>query len=110
MIDIDLLSKLFGNQETVNKFLLVFQKDVPVLLDKLKADHSGELAEEVSINAHSLKSQFAYLKAERAKDLAIQIEMQSSRAGDYPYPTIDRLIKNLEGEIKLILIEIGRLL
>ncbi len=109
MIDLDLLIKLFGNRETVNKFLLVFQKDVPVLMDKLKEDHSAKLAEEVAINAHSLKSQFTYLKAERAKDLSIQIELQCSSSTEYPFPTIERLIKNLEAEIELILIEIERL-
>jgi len=74
MIDLSLLQDLFGDEELVKKYLVNFKKEAPKQIENIKEHLHHNRPLEASIEAHSLKSQLAYLKENDAMQLAYSIE------------------------------------
>ena len=74
MIDVSLLKLLFDDDAMIRKYLIVFRRDVPETLPKLKEYLQNMDWDNASITAHSLKSQLQYLKEDQVSNLAYEIE------------------------------------
>lgn len=74
MIDLSLLRSLFEDEQMIQKYLLVFRKDVPLSMRELKEKIEHLDWEDASIIAHSLKSQLQYLNETEASNTAYVIE------------------------------------
>ncbi|MBK9272081.1 MAG: Hpt domain-containing protein [Saprospiraceae bacterium] len=77
MIDLSLLQNLFGDEELVHKFLYNFNNEAPRQLEKLISHIQNEEFKKASIEAHSLKTQLAYLQDVDAVNMAYTLEKQT---------------------------------
>lgn len=78
MIDFNRLYQLFnGDQKLVKKFLRIFKQQTPIQLAELATFIEGENWAQVSIVAHSLKSQIKYLNLKDLATLAYHIEQRA---------------------------------
>jgi HPt (histidine-containing phosphotransfer) domain-containing protein len=74
MIDTTVLDKLFNDKEMVRQFLLSLTVELPKSLSSVKSSFEQGEFTEMSIHAHTMKTQFAYLNKENGVQCAQAIE------------------------------------
>lgn len=75
MINLDRLNELLGNdKQIVSRFLDLYIEKVPLLLDRLSFEIIETDFDAVSITAHEIKSQSAYLGLDDVVSIASRIE------------------------------------
>ncbi|HQW57308.1 MAG TPA: Hpt domain-containing protein [Saprospiraceae bacterium] len=96
MIDTSLLQTLFEDDGMIRRYLATFRQDVPVTISVIETGIEKEAWENISIEAHSLKSQLQYIREESAAALASQIERKCDQSEGIDVYEIRRLISELE--------------
>jgi HPt (histidine-containing phosphotransfer) domain-containing protein len=77
-INTELLRKLLGSEEAAQRFVTLFQQQLPGQLEALRQAFAEQDWETLSNTAHGLKSQCKYLGLEEAADLLQKIENNPS--------------------------------
>lgn len=103
MIDLSLLQDLFGDDELVKNILLILKKEAPKQIENIKDHIHQNRPLEASIEAHSLKSQLAYLKEEEAMELAYDIEKLGSSGDLQNQNSMQLKMDHLESKILNVL-------
>lgn len=76
--DISFLTSMTGgNKEKISKYITMFLDSSPGLISQLDSQVEKEDWSGIKTTAHTLKSQFSYMGANQAKELALDIEMSS---------------------------------
>jgi HPt (histidine-containing phosphotransfer) domain-containing protein len=108
MINTNTLQSLLGDDTLVRKYLLRFTTDMPDLLRQIRSAYADQRWEEISIHAHTYKSQMQYIDDTNATHLAAELERKCADAapaalliGDLITKLDIRLIATLE-EIRQI--------
>ena len=102
MIDLDTLKALFDDDVLVRKYIDRFAEDMPGLLRKMQFCLEARQWDELSIHAHSYKSQMQYINETVAVDAAHLVE-QISAAPSPESEKIKVLIVELEEHLKYLL-------
>lgn len=79
------LRSLFGSEEAAQKFVALFEQQLPAQMETLRQSLSNADWEAASNVAHALKSQFRYMDMDDAANLLQQIEdsPQDGQAGTW---------------------------
>ena len=102
MIDTQALKALFDDDALVRKYISRFTEDMPVLLHMIRKVSEAHRWDELSINAHSYKSQMQYINETEAADIALEVEKLSTLP-DPDAEKIDALILQLENHLMKLL-------
>ncbi len=83
MVDLHRLRQLMGNdEEMVKKFLNIYKTEVPEQLERLEKFIKNEDWNDVSMLAHSIKSQSKYLGIEEIVQQAYEMEKMAEKEYD----------------------------
>lgn len=102
MIDTQALKALFDDDALVRKYINRFTEDMPVLLQKMRKVSEARRWDELSIQAHSYKSQMQYINETEAADVALALE-KISTLPDPDAEKIDTHILQLEDHLMKLL-------
>ncbi|MBK9256651.1 MAG: Hpt domain-containing protein [Saprospiraceae bacterium] len=109
MIDTSLLKELFDNDDMILKYLKLFAQEVPVSFSRLKDNLENGNLKDVTIEAHSLKSQLNYLNATDSAAIALEIEQLSDKNCPSDKEIIVNKMNALEILLDKIILEINEL-
>jgi hypothetical protein len=109
MIDLHALQTLLEDEALVQKYLHRFREEMPVLLQNIKAAFSSRHFHELSILAHSYKSQMQYIHDHAAAGIAIALEKESA-THDPDLRHLETLILQLEVQLSSALTDIHQLI
>ena len=102
MIDMQSLKALFDDDVLVQKYIVRFIEDMPGLLQVMRNACENNHWDELSIHAHSYKSQLLYINETDAAEIAFDIE-KSSAVPSPEQERIRQLIQILEDHLVRIL-------
>jgi len=102
MIDMQTLRELFDDDDLVRKYLIRFTEDMPGLLRIMQNACDTHQWDELSIHAHSYKSQLQYINEAEAAAMAYDIEQRSTSPSPEQEP-IAKLIQALDDHLKSVL-------
>ena len=102
MIDLKALKALFDDDVLVRKYIDRFAEDMPGLLQTMRKASDVRKWDELSIHAHSYKSQMQYINETDAADIATALE-KISEATDHDAEKIHILIHQLEDHLTKLL-------
>ena len=102
MMDMKTLRELFDDDDLVRKYLVRFTEDMPGLIRLMRKACDSHQWDELSIHAHSYKSQLQYINEAEAAAMAYDIEQRSTG----PSPEKERianLIQALDDHLASVL-------
>ncbi len=109
MIDMVSLSALLDDETLVRKYLTRFVDDMPGLIRKMSLAFESQQWSEISLHAHTYKSQVQYINDTHSIKLVHELEQCTSAL--LPDPThIGQLITQLELQLNIIVEEIHQIL
>ena len=102
MIDLNALKALFDDDVLVRKYINRFVEDMPGLLHTMRKASEDQKWDDLSIHAHSYKSQMQYINEADAADIATALEKLSG-APDPDAEKIENLLLRLEAHLTKLL-------
>jgi len=109
MIDMKALLEFFDDEALVRKYLERFVEDMPKLIQQMRKAYTDQHWNELSIHAHSYKSQMQYIQDDSATYYAHELEKLSLAPGPGD-GQIEFLINLLENKLEDVLLKIQEII